>query len=57
MNSPQPGAEVVKSSAERSRENLAQMLYEQARQDPNPAQREAAWAELNKMAFGNNPRT
>lgn len=53
MNSPQPGAEVVKSSAERSRENLAALLYEQARKDPNPAQREVAWAELNKMAFEN----
>lgn len=55
MNSPRPGAEVIqKSSAERSRENLAQLLYEQARRDPDPSQREVAWAELNKMAF-NNP--
>jgi hypothetical protein len=40
---------VQKSSAERARDNVAQMLYQDLRNNPDPSQREVAWAELQKM--------
>jgi polyhydroxyalkanoate synthesis regulator phasin len=44
-----PAAPVQKSSAERSRDALTQLLFEEWRNNSNPTQREAAWAEISKM--------
>jgi hypothetical protein len=45
------GAETVAEARERSQAATLRMLYDTARSDPDPAQREAAWGEIYKHGY------